>query len=463
MCCVAIYTLGCKLNQLESEAIAGSFNDAGFNIIPFGIEKIEPDIIIINTCTVTSKAEQKARRVIRKALRENPKSLVIVTGCYAQLDKEEIELLARDEAVERLYICGIGSPGSGTAKSSLLELPEKLRNNSYLHLSVMNFKQNENGNNPFNYLPCEFHAHSRGYLKIQDGCNSNCTFCRTRLARGRGISIDPKEALQQLLFLEKNGCAELMLTGVNITQYNHNGKDFAGILHYLLDNSKTINLRLSSLEPDGINKNLIDIIKHPRIRPHFHISIQSGSANILKNMGRVYNPQEAQECITLLRNSKDNPFIACDIISGFPGESKEDFNQTYDFCIRNNFAWIHAFTFSKRKGTFAYSLKNHVCEKEAAERTALLTKLAIKGKTEYVRSWLGKELNAIVEKSGRYKNGLIDQNTWIKAVSENYLKILVNYTGEKPYCGSAIKCRLVSLCEGTSEKKPDGIAQLISP
>jgi threonylcarbamoyladenosine tRNA methylthiotransferase MtaB len=475
----AIFTLGCKLNQLESEAIAGSFAKAGFTLVPWGGARAPaikgPGIFIVNTCTVTSKADQKARRIIRKALRDNPEVCVIVTGCYAQLDRHEIESLdagpggngcgsrATGGPLRRLFVQGGGGQGAGAAKSVLLDLPVYLRDkidNFPLPQLLEHWFSREREGRPFDFKPENFAFHSRGYLKIQDGCGNGCTYCRTSLARGPSCSLPKEDALERLLAFEGGGCAELMITGVNVSRYNHSGADLAGLLEYLLAGSKTIALRLSSLEPECIGEKLASVIAHPRIRPHFHLSVQSGSEAVLKRMGRSYGPAKIGEGAALLRSAKDNPFLACDIIAGFPGETEDDFLQTLALCEKINCAWIHAFPYSRRRGTAAYSFGEgpggpagpSVCERETTRRVEALMRLAVKGRREYVRQWLGREISAVAEK------GKTDGSGQCRAVSENYLKLLVNFSGEPPQPGTSIRCIPIALCEAANGETPDAVA-----
>jgi len=457
----SIFTLGCKLNQLESEAIADSFKKAGFRLVPWDSCSDEPRIIIVNTCTVTSKADQKARRMIRKLLNDNPASCVIVTGCYAQLDAEEIKTLddknlTTEDTEKRLFVLGGGE--GAAAKSALLGLPEYLlgaisnqpdKPLPYLLESwTQNIVSTAENDSVFDFKPDDFSFHSRGYLKIQDGCDNNCAYCRVRLARGHSVSLNSGAVLERLRAFEAKGRSEIFITGVNITQYSDGDTDLAGLLKLLLDESKNICLRLSSLEPERIDESLASILVHPRIRPHFHLSIQSASDAILQRMGRIYNVYTVEKAITLLRSAKDNPFLACDIIAGFPGESEDEFAKTFDFCEKTRFAWIHAFPYSKRPGTAAFSFGDPVRDIDKTRRVEALGALALRGRREYAKAWLGKELSAVVEK---HKPGPSQKAPCsagqCRAVSENYLKLLVNCNGAAPPPGTVIHCTPVSLCE----------------
>jgi threonylcarbamoyladenosine tRNA methylthiotransferase MtaB len=382
----------------------------------------------------------------------------MVTGCYAQLDPAEIAALEDEAGGGRLFVAG-GGEAAGAAKSALLELPEYLRealarspDSALPEMAAAWMTRRRGGeaaaHGAFSFKPEEYAFHSRGYLKIQDGCNKSCNYCRVRLARGPGVSLPKESALAALRDAEARGLHELMITGVNITQYRHDNVDLAALLERLLEDTDTIALRLSSLEPEAVDERLAAVLAHPRIRPHFHLCVQSGSDSVLRAMGRAYTSQTVEQAAALLRGVKANPFLACDIIAGFPGESAADFEQTLALCAQTNFAWIHAFPYSKRPGTAAFSLKNPVCERDITRRVETLTQLAVQGRRNYAQFWLNRELSAVVEK-GRCSAGQC------RAVSENYLKLMVN--GEFPP-GSVIRCTPVSLCDGADGEKPDAVA-----
>lgn len=418
-----IQTLGCKLNQLESEAVISAFLSAGFN--PFTQEDISPSVIIINTCTVTSKADQKARRVIRKALRDYPDSRVVATGCYAQLNKDDILKLENDDK-KRLYVVG---------KDNILNFP---------HLLNGGAGSRDLKSDLFQFNPEQFSRHTRSFLKIQDGCDRHCTYCRIRLARGASVSLARDEVLSRLRILERDH-AESVLTGVNISQYcDKNGDasvNLAGLLEYLLNGTDKIAVRLSSLAPDSIDEKLAPVLSNKRIRPHFHLSIQSGSDVILRKMGRCYNAQTAEKAVNLLRSAKCDPFLACDIIAGFPGETEEEFKKTYEFCKKNDFAWIHVFPYSKRQGTPAFSYKNTIHDREISERVQRLTGLARQGRADYVKRWLGREVDILTENTNRKENGNFANTCY--GTSENYLKLAVKTKSSPPFPGTLLRCKLI--------------------
>ena len=455
-----IQTLGCKLNQLESESISDAFRRAGFIESKTGNPEAKsekqsyPSIIIINTCTVTSKADQKARRVIRKALRDYPESCVIVTGCYAKLNKDDIQKLEMD-GKRRFFVLN---------KDKIISLPQYLKGKSGINEIINNYVNSLSlkipdsssvTRNSFQFNPGKFSQHTRSFLKIQDGCDKQCTYCKIRLVRGPNISLKKDEVLSRLRILEEN-YAEAVLTGVNICQYMDCEREkgtkieFAGLLEYLLEGTEKIAIRLSSLSPQSVDENLTRVLPHPRIRPHFHLSVQSGSSKILERMGRSYNSETVEKAVSLLRSAKDDPFIACDIITGFPGETENDFDQTLKLCKNLDFAWCHVFPYSKRSGTLSSSFSDAVSKNEVTRRVHLLTCLAKQGKASYVQRWIGREVDALIENLGRGNHELSSNNMKfsefndiIQGTTDNYLKILIRYKGEDTILpGTTLRCKI---------------------
>lgn len=443
---VRFETIGCKLNQMESEAAARSFADCGFDCRMGAFNSASPVdtgtvLCVVNTCTVTAKAEQKCRRLIRLLLQKCPAAAVLVTGCYAQLEAKELSAISDRVAVLL-----------GRDKDMLAVLPRFLRetmpceNGAALaeHLRhLCTFSSNQNSVKPavFTLATDTFLRHSRPSLKIQDGCNCRCTYCRICLARGQSVSLDPNEILERVLQLEKSGHREVVLTGVNLSQYSApqtlaaaaDGKNsvsfakkhasgkkevfgIARLLAFLLEHTETLSFRLSSLHPQSITDELCEVLKKDRVRPHFHLSVQSGSDRILSAMGRSYTVHDVTNALRRLRSAKKNPFIACDIIAGFPGETDEDFSATFELCKNGAFSWVHAFSFSPRPGTKAFEMKNTVSPETAKKRVRLLTDLAAAQKRAYIESCIGTKVKAIVEK---YRKGDV------RAVTENFLHVRI--------------------------------------
>jgi threonylcarbamoyladenosine tRNA methylthiotransferase MtaB len=419
---------------------------------------------VVNTCTVTSKAEQKARRIIRKVLKEHPHACVIVTGCYAQVEAAAVAALDKDLVPGRLFVV----PGS--RKSSLLDLPAFLAEADKAGLSLPELlarwtaaerplfrgepggsslacppsggpdealEKSPSGAGAFRFSPEQFSFHSRAFLKIQDGCDKRCSYCRVSLARGPGVSLGAEQALFRLRALEAAGYGEAVLTGVNIGRYRDGLRGLGGLLEYLLEGTEAIALRLSSIEPEGLAEEFFQALGNPRLRPHFHLSVQSGSRRILERMGRSYSPEEVEELAARLRSIKADPFLACDIITGFPGEGAGDFEKTFDFCRRLDFAWIHPFPYSPRPGTAAYTFTGAVPAETAVSRVEALLDLARQGRRNYLGRWIGKTVEALVE--GKDRPG--DPPS---ALSDNYLRLLISPPGSVLPRGSKIRCRITA-------------------
>jgi len=427
--------LGCRLNQIESEAAARFFIDRKFNVIMGGLtsgsqEDKDCPLSIINTCTVTQKSEQKARRLIRLMLKKYPNASVLVTGCYAQLSPDAIKAMDK-------RVCVIG----GQIKSRIQKVPELLETAiSQNQFDSISFADKINTQisatlqekisfpeNSFTLSTSSFIAHSRASIKIQDGCNSNCSYCAIHIARGHSVSIPVEVALQRVKELEDKGHDEVIITTVNIGQYKSefNGEvyNFTKLLDYLLKNTKSINFRISSLYPEVVNQDFCAVIKNDRVRPHFHISVQSGSNDILKAMNRAYKADAVKNACKLLRETKKDCFLACDIITGFPGEKDEDFEETMALVKECDFSWVHAFPYSERPGTVAATMKHKVPNELSGKRSKQLTEWAINNKITYVEKYVGKEVKAIVE---TVRKPLVitagaSQNMIYHAVTENFI------------------------------------------
>ena len=439
-------TLGCRLNQDETEGAAKKFSDAGFICSLEGVTSATPlnsDVLlcIVNTCTVTAKAEQKARRIIRLLLEKYPLSPVIVTGCYAQLDGPFIEQMDSS----RIVIL------SGNKKELLSDLAEEFKSCTSLSAEeVKLFIQKKSAakkENAFSLYTPVFEKHSRASIKIQDGCNNACTFCRIHLARGKSVSLEPEEVLRRVCELEARGSGEVVFTGVNLSQYSAedskgNLLDFTLLLEYLLCNTSKIKFRISSFYPQHITERLCNFLADSRIQPSFHLSVQSGSDAILKKMARPYRADDVVKAVDLLRKAKKNPFIGCDMIAGFPGESEEDFNLTTELCKRAAFSWIHAFPFSPRPGTPAFSMGGQIPSPVKNQRVKALTSLAVEGKIAYINSCKNQTFPAVCENSR--SDRLLASRGIVHAVTSNFLhcKCLLQSGQEVPPPGTMVNVRI---------------------
>ncbi len=462
---IHIETLGCRLNQIESESAAKCFSESGFDIdmnpvTAAAVFNKEPLLCIVNTCTVTGKAEQKARRIIRLLLRKFPETTVLVTGCYAQMEQSTIEKIDR-----RVVVL------PGQRKDLLVEIPHFLvqfataaQNNisESLPLQLKDFLLAKHvllkipsKQLVFKLATDTFHFHSRSSIKIQDGCNNSCTFCRIHLARGKSVSLDVLSVLDRVKELEQAGHHEVVITTVNIAQYRGAYKnttmDFADLLKFLLEHTKAIYFRMSSLYPEIVDNRLCALLKNKRVQPFFHLSVQSGSDRILEKMNRKYPSRLVLKAVNDIRKVVENPFMSCDIIVGFPGETKEDFELTMQLCRECNFSFVHVFPFSPRPDTPAYTMRPLIANNIVKERVAELTKFAHKQKIAYITSCKGNIFEAITETS--HNTMLINESVLpvskIHAVTSNFIHVEINYPKDQPVPvpGSNIKVRIVNALE----------------
>ena len=456
-------TLGCKLNQIESESVARKFIDANFSVqmensTAEGKIDYETILCIINTCTVTSKAEQKARRIFRLVLQKFPHGILIITGCYAQLDGAFIESMDR-----RIIVL------PGQQKDLLFFLPNFLKENcKVLEPSKYEDRREllqtffeaekkaffEKNKTDFLLSTDTFLQHSRASIKIQDGCNNHCTYCRIRLARGKSLSLSPATILERIKKLEENNQQEVVITGVNLSQYAQHFEDgsscdLAALLDFILKNTKNIALRISSLYPQRVDTALCKVLDNPRVQPHFHLSIQSGSEKILSSMNRPYQKEQVLNAVSQIRAIKPDAFLACDIIVGFPGETEEDFLQTYELCEKCNFSWIHVFPFSPRPGTEAFSMPNQIPSAIKNERVKKLTLLAEKQKEQYLCNFVGKNRPAIIEKRS---------SSVLKGVTDNFIHFEVTNTKNLSWQGKSVT---ITITNCARKKDIDAYGEII--
>ena len=420
-------TLGCKLNQIESEAAAKAFSDNGFtvDVSPCTASVLENNdvfLCIVNTCTVTAKAEQKARRLIRLLLEKFPSAAILVTGCYAEVEPEQILSINKRIAVlkgtEKEYLSKL--PAIITQDAKLLDKKNPEQFASFLNKLVKDISPAELKKASFTLATDTFLSHSRASIKIQDGCNCSCAYCRIHIARGKSVSLPASEVLKRVKKLEEAGQCEVVITGVNLSQYCSNEAGivmrFPDLMQFLLAGTKKIAFRISSLYPDIVTDDFCLILANGRIRPHFHLSVQSGSDKILKSMKRPYKSNDVIEASKKLRKIKPNCFIAADIITGFPGETDEDFELSMELTRKCEFSWVHVFPFSPRPGTEAYVMRPQVPQAISGERAKLLTSLAIDQKRQFLENSVGKQLKAIIEKR---------RTNEIRAVSENFIHLKI--------------------------------------
>ncbi len=394
---VAFHNLGCKVNAYETEAMLQQMEEAGCEIVPFN-EKA--DIYVINTCTVTNIADRKSRQMIHRAKKNNPEALVVAVGCYVQADPEA----AMREGGADLVI-------GNDQKGRLLELVREKQS------SVVDLKK------PKNYEPLSLAAeegHTRAFLKIQDGCNQFCSYCLIPYVRGRVRSRAPEEILREAETLAGRGYREIVLTGIHLSSWAvdlslpESGKEretpFGTALCTLAERLAGIpgigRIRLSSLEPRIITEEFVSRMADiPEVCPHFHLSLQSGSAATLRRMNRHYTPEEYMEACRLIRRYYEHPAITTDVIVGFPGETEEEFAETCRFLDEIRFYETHIFKYSRRAGTAADRMPDQIPEPVKAERSHVLQIKNEKNRREFCRWYIGKNVDFLAEEYEGHKDG----------------------------------------------------------
>ncbi|WP_265396121.1 tRNA (N(6)-L-threonylcarbamoyladenosine(37)-C(2))-methylthiotransferase MtaB [Leptospira bandrabouensis] len=386
---IKFHTLGCRLNFFETDGMYSVLKDKGFSLAE---AQEEAQYIVVNTCTVTNKADVKNRNIIRNAIRTNPGAKVYVTGCYAETDKEIL-----------LNIPGVFGVFGNTEKSSLpYKILEDFEGKEVYPTKTLD---------RFSYSDVLPEGHTRAYLKIQDGCNRKCSYCKIPAARGLGVSRNYNDILDQVRYLQDNGVGEIQLTGVNLGWYRlENGeKGFLNLLEDILKVLEYSRIRLSSIEPPDVGSGLLDLMKHPRFCKFLHIPIQSGSRKVLKDMRRTYHPDAFRTRIELAKEKLPGLFLGTDVIVGFPSETEVEFSETKQLLVELGFAKLHVFPYSVRKGTSAESFGDPIPGDEKKRRVLDLMSLSSELHTKYAKTVIGKSYEAILESDGRF-------------VTDNYLK-----------------------------------------
>lgn len=389
---VLFNTLGCRLNFFESDGLFASLSKHGYRSAK---SEEHPEVVIINTCTVTNKADSKNRNTIRNAIKKFPGSQIWVTGCYAETDRESIEAIPGVAGV-------VGNTEKSKLPAMILEKKGLIDSEELIRVSYDRFSYSD-------VLP---NGHTRAYLKIQDGCNRKCSYCKIPQARGLGVSRNYQDVLDQVRFLQDNGVGEIVLTGVNLGWYRdfENKKAFNKILTEILSILEYSRIRISSIEPPDVGKELADLMTHPRFTPFLHIPLQSGNAEILKRMKRTYTPETFRKRVEIAKEKIPNLFLGTDVIVGFPGETKEMFLDSVTMIQDLGFAKIHAFPFSVRRNTLAETFSDSVSKEIKKERVHILNALSRELHQNYAVAETGKTREAILEQGG-------------VAVTDNYLKV----------------------------------------
>lgn len=407
---VALHNLGCKVNAYEIEAMQQLLEEAGYEIVPF-----EPgaDIYVINTCTVTNIADRKSRQMLHKAKKMNPEAIVVATGCYVQTGGDKLE---KDEAIDLV----LGNNQKINIVEALAEYAENKPGHGSHVIKINQTKEYED-------LSIDHTAeHVRAYIKVQDGCNQFCTYCIIPYARGRVRSRNIESVLKEVHSLAEKGYKEVVLTGIHLSSY---GVDFPeekketllSLIRAVHEIEGIQRIRLGSLEPGIVTREFAEeIAALPKVCPHFHLSLQSGCDETLERMNRRYRSGEYRERCELLREVYGNPALTTDVIVGFPQESEEEFQKSYDFVDGIHFYETHIFKYSRRQGTKAAAMDGQLTEAEKARRSEKMIEMHHRHASDYEKSMIGKELEVLIEEE--YTN---DGRTWYLGHSREYIKTAV--------------------------------------
>jgi threonylcarbamoyladenosine tRNA methylthiotransferase MtaB len=379
---VAFHTLGCKLNYAETAALSNQFIERGFRVVEFG----EPtDVFVLNTCTVTERADRECRRLVRRALRVSPESCTIVVGCYAQLQAEEIAAI---EGVD--FVLG------SREKFNLFEYVEGFQKQSQAKIARSLIHESTDFGPAFSSGSAD---RTRAFLKVQDGCDYQCSFCTIPLARGASRSQSIEATLEQARGLVASGYKEIVLTGVNVGDYGKKiGTDLMSLLRQLDEVEGLSRIRISSIEPNLVTTEMIRFISQSnKICHHFHIPLQSGSDSILRLMRRRYLTQQYRDLIYAIRDEMPDAGIGADVIVGFPGEIESHFEETYRFLVDLPVSYLHVFTYSERRNTFAATLSDRINPATRTRRSEMLRILSAKKRRQFLETFVGCTVPVLLE------------------------------------------------------------------
>ncbi len=423
---VAFYTFGCKLNQYETAVLSELFIKHEYEVVNFSKSS---DIYIINSCSVTNKADYKAREFIRKARKNNPDAIFIIIGCSVENYPEKFDKL---DFIDYLI-------GTGDKLQFFLENIETLQKNSS---TVFINKHEPEFNKPEDFALSKFLNHTRAFLKIQDGCNYACTYCAVRLARGMSRSKPVSNIIEEINNLISNGYKEIVLTGVNLGLYGldlNQKLNFAELLKVILSKTDIKRLRISSIDPEDVNDDLIEIFKKfpDRLCRHLHISIQSLSDKILVSMKRRNSVNDIINLIAKLKKESPEINIGGDIIVGFPGETEELFLKTLNTLKNIDINYLHIFPYSRREKTIAADLPDQVNGEEKIRRVKILRKLNQEKKDNFSNRFTNFKLNFLIENRLSKSGNLI-------GISDNYLSVEFNSTN-KEYFNQVVEGVIISI------------------
>ena len=391
---VALYTVGCKLNQYETEWMGENLEKAGFKRVGFSEQA---DLYVINTCTVTAQSDYSSRQAIYRAFRRSPGSKIAVVGCYSEVEPELLNQLPGVALV-------LGNEEKNRIGEVILErlYSESLERNGQKNRVAGRFK------------------HTRALVKIQDGCNECCSYCIVPKARGRERSRDAEEIVEEIKGLRDKGFKEVVLTGVHIGKYSQEGMTLTALLKKILAETQVERVRLSSIEPKELNEELVELLSlEKRLCRHLHLPLQAGSNEILTRMRRNYTVEEYRDLIYDVSNRIEGFTLGADVMVGFPGESEEDFEKTCGFILSSPFSYLHVFSYSDRKGTLSSEMKDKLTPQAIHKRSEILHQIGKEKWAKHLETFAGGELEILVE-SNRDKN-----SGRLIGLTDNFIRILV--------------------------------------
>lgn len=432
---VALFTIGCKVNQYETEAIAEKLEALGFERVDF---RDKADICVINTCTVTGESDRSSRQAIYRARRRSPDARIIVTGCYAQLEKEFLESLPGVSLVVKqedkgslpdliVQLQGLGAGGEGRPTTPIAgvkgigargkdSLPEPISG-----VKGIGARGEEIKDEFFSLGVKGLAKHTRALVKIQDGCEKNCAYCVVPFARGRERSREVGQIISEINDLVENGYKEVVLTGVHVGRYNRDGLGLVELSERILNETKVERMRYSSIDPNEFSDQLIDFIsRSDRICRHLHIPLQSGDSEILSKMRREYSAEDYRALAEKISQAVPGVLIGADVIVAFPGETDEQFENTCEFIRSSPINYLHVFSYSDRKGTEASSMPEKVPPQVIHKRSETMHALGKEKWRGFIQRFIGKRLYVLIENRRDKKTDMLT------GLSDNYIRMLLD-------------------------------------
>ena len=419
---ISFKTLGCRVNLYETDALASRFKAAGYAIAE---GDSAADVFVVNTCTVTNTSDQKCRQAIRQIRRKHPEALIAVTGCMVNHRKEELLQSGMAD-----YVI------DNERKAALFDIIDEHFKNG--HSDPEGYDRDL-----FSYRPAFDTFHTRSLVKIHDGCNNFCSYCIIPMVRGRATSRPADDIYNNVREVVGHGFKEIVLTGVNMGRYQFENIGFEQLVEHILDIDGDFRVRVSSIEPDQFSDRFLGLFQHPKLAPHMHICLQSGSDDTLKRMNRHYTADQFRDMCQRIKTFRPDFNLTTDIIVGFPGETEQTFKESCDFAKEIGFSHIHTFKYSVRTGTKAAAMPDQIPEKVKAERSEVMRRISLENKLKYFKMMQGRSQRMLIER--------IDSKGVARGYGENYIPVLLkDPSAEK---NTFINIRLGEIVYADNEEK----------